>query len=303
MDFSSCRKSKKVYALDPEKWHLASKISPQNYKISEEAYLKFAEEHDVDGKKEKMVDCREFLQVQFRTKDPSAHIHSLQKFWEMPHGPKLLSEQFEWVTNGSRDGCLLETIKNNADTVFGMVRAYLSELRGVAFEKKFDEVSHASKTKLGNDSLLRIFLLRELACTWKNVASSFIFIEEEDDLGKLSKQPFIHVMKVAQTGEGDFDVKLRISVRVGNTVVFDDMSLLGAVASLLEIIFVFNLHYPGGADDIFQFCQRILANFGPTDGARNDLGKVKKNFIEFQCCIGRLMMEKNQAESVKMFVM
>ena len=303
LDFTGSKKTKKMYALVPEHWHLASKISPEDYRQSEEAYWKFEAEQDVEKKKELMEDCREFVQVQFRTLDPGTHIHSLEKFWQMPMGPELLSAWFEWVTNGSRDGCLRETIKENAENVFGMVHAVLSEMKGTAWDKKFEEESNNSHLKFGNDTMKRIFLLRDLASTWKNQPEKFIFIEGVDDLGKLSKQPFLHVMKVTQTGEVDYDEKVRISLRVGTAVVFDDMSLLGALASLIEIIFVFNLMYPSAADDIFQFCQRILGNFGPADGARNDQGKVRKNFVEFQCSIGRIMMDKRQAKSVKMFVM
>ena len=302
LDFSSSKKSKKLYALVPEKWHLASKILPEHYKKSEEAYWKFDLEVDCEKKKEMFEDCREFLQVQFRTMDPGTHIQSLRSFWELPHGPELLSAWFEWVTSGSRDGCLRDTITKNYENVFNMVYAVLSEMKGEAWDKKFEEEDNNSKAKFGNETMTKIFLLRELAKTWKNHAEKIIFIEGEDDIAKISKQPFLHVMKVAQTGEEDYDERIRISLRVGNTIVFDDVTFVGALASLIEVIFVFNLMYPAVADDIFQFVQRILANFGPADGARNEQGKIKKTFIEFQCAIGRIMMDNKTAKHVKMYV-
>ena len=302
MDFSSTQKTKKLYALVPERWHLASKIPPAKYRETEEAYLKMEEEDDCQKKISMLASCREFLAIQFRTMDIVAHIQSMNKFWQMPHGPQLLSACFEWVTNGSRDGSLKFTITQNFDNVFNMVHAVLSDMKGHVWDTKYEEEENNSMVKFGNDTMTKIFLLRDLAKTWKNNAEELIFIEGTDDISKISSQPFLHVSKVAQLGEGDFDERVHISLRVGNTVVFDDISLIGGLASLIEISFVFNLMYPVMADDAFQFVQRLLGNFGPADGARNEKGKIKKCFIDFQCSIGRIMIDRNNAKSVKTFI-
>ena len=107
-----------MYALSYEKWNLATKISPENYRKSEENYFKLEIEEDLDKKLELLDLCREFLQVQFRTLDPTDHIQGLKKFWEKPFGLHLLSAWFEWVTNGSRDGCLKTTVAGNSELVF-----------------------------------------------------------------------------------------------------------------------------------------------------------------------------------------
>ena len=140
LDFSATKKTKKMYALSHEKWHLATKISPENYRQSEQNYFKFENEEDVDKKLELLDQCREFLQVQFRTMDPTNHIQGLKKFWEQPFGLDLLSAWFEWVTNGSRDGCLKKTVAENSEMVFSMIKRVLSDMKGESWDKKFEGV-------------------------------------------------------------------------------------------------------------------------------------------------------------------
>ena len=281
-----------------------NKISPENYRQSEQNYFKFENEEDVDKKLELLDQCREFLQVQFRTMDPTNHIQGLKKFWEQPFGLDLLSAWFEWVTNGSRDGCLKKTVAENSEMVFSMIKRVLSDMKGESWDKKFEEVLNNSHSNFGNDTESRIFLIRDLARTWKNQPEKILFYEGEDDLSKMSKQPFIHVIRVSQLGAGDsdYDYKLKISLRVGNTIIFDDISLVDAFSGLIQVIFSFNLMYPVEADDMFQFVQRIMASFGPTDGARNKSGKIRKPFLDFQCAVGKIMLETRNADVVKKLI-
>ena len=302
MDFSALKKTKKLYALSFEKWQLATKISAEKYLESEQNYFKFEAEPDLAKKLELLEGCREFLQAQFRTLDPTAHIQGLKKFWELPFGLELLSAWFEWVTEGSRDGCLKVTVRENSEKVFNMIHRVLSEMKGESWDRKFEEASNNSQAKFGNDTMCRIFLIRDLARTWKNSAEKILFLEGEDEISNMSKQPFIHVLSVSQLGAGDFDDKLKISLRVGNTIIFDDITLLDALAGLIQVIFVFNLMYPIDCDDMFQFIQRIMLAFGPTDGARNKQGKIRKPFLDFQCAVGKIMLETKKAEVVKKFI-
>ena len=302
MDFSA-KKRKRCYGLSSERWYSGSKVSAEEFKQSEENFGKIALEDDVEKKLELLNSSRVFLAVKFRTCDPAAHFHSLQPFWGMPFGPDMLSNQFEWASlEGSRDGSLKKTIEKNTTSTFNMVVRYLADKKGELWAKKYDEVYQNSRAHYGNSIMARVFLLRELAKSWKNSPEKLVFIEGEDDLSKVSNQPFIHVLKMNQTGEGDYDERLCISVRIGTTLIFNDVTLTGALASVIELAFVFNLMFPKDADDIFQFVQRILANYGPVDGARNAIGKVKKPFVDFQCAVGQMIVDSDKGEVRKMFV-
>ena len=252
LDFSA-KKRKKCYGLSTERWYLGSKVSAEEFKESEENFGKIASEDDGDKKKKLLNSSRVFLAVKFRTCDPAAHFLGLQSFWEMPFGPDLLSNHFEWASiEGSRDGSLKKTIEKNTTSTFNLVVRYLADKKGEIWAKKYDEVYQNSRAHFGNSILARVFLLRELAKSWKNSPEKLVFIEGEDDLSKVSNQPFIHVLKVNQTGEGDYDERVCISVRIGTTLIFNDVSLTGALASVIELAFVFNLMFPKDADDIFQ---------------------------------------------------
>ena len=150
--------------------------------------------------------------------------------------------------------------------------------------------------------MLKVFIIRELARSWSNSAEKLIFIQGEDDLEKASNQPFIHVLKVSQTGEKDYEEDLVISVRAGTTTVFDHVSLTAGLASVIQLCFVFHLLYPSDSDDIFNYVQRIVARFGPSDGAKNLKGSVKKRFLNFQCDLADIVMLEKSGTVKKLLV-
>ena len=69
-----------------------------------------------------------------------------------------------------------------------------------------------------------------------------------------------------------------------------------------NLSFAFNLLYPDESDDIFQFVQRVLARFGPIDGARNKKGAVKRKFIDFQCAISDIVLSENSGSVKRMYL-
>ena len=73
-----------------------------------------------------------------------------------------------------------------------------------------------------------------------------------------------------------------LSLRIGEKIVFKDISFAEAVAGLIELFYhVFNLQYPAKSDDTYQFLQRIFCSFGPSEGARNQRNVVKKWYKQF----------------------
>ena len=299
LDFSSPKRKKKSYGLQTEKWYLGSRVQAAEFKQSEENFWKMAGA-DLETKKQMLVESRVFLAVQFRTQEPASHVQNLKPFWEMPHGPEMLSEWFSWITvDGSDEVSIRQTIEENATSVFNMIVNFIGDKKGGAWLKEYEEVENNSKAAFGNEIMSRVWLLRELAETWKNKPSNLFFVEGKDNIADVSNQPFVHVLKFAQTGEADYDEKLCISVRIGTTLVFNDITLSAALASVIELAFVFNLMYPAKSDDIFQFVQRLLGNYGPSDGARNAQGRVKKAFVDFQIAVGKMVVDDRKGEIVR----
>lgn len=220
----------------------------------------------------------------------------------MPHGVKLLSVWFEWLVSGSKEGNLRKSITEHIDGVMILVQNYLEDKKGDVWRKRFEDIDKDCKENFGNTNLLHVFLIRELGKSWGNKSEKLIFIEGQDDLKNISNQPFIHCVKVHQPGESDYEDSLLFSVRVGTTVVFEEVALTQALAAVIQLSFVFNLMYPVEADDLFNFLQRVLASFGPVDGARNAKGHVKKNFVEFQCYLGSCMLNEKKANIQRLFV-
>ena len=82
-------------------------------------------------------------------------------------------------------------------------------------------------------------------------------------------------------GQAEHEQVVMLILRIGEKVVYKDISLSEADAGLVELYFVFNLQYPAKCDDTYQFLQRIFCSFGPAEGARKQKGEVKKWYKHF----------------------
>ena len=203
---------------------------------------------------------------------------------------------------GSDSGNLKITIEENIDRNMVFVEKFLLEKNSEDYMAQL-KISKASlMEKYGNVSMYYLYLLRELCKLWKNDPVKIFFLEGEDNLQQISTQPYLHVVTVNQLGEADHSWKLVISVRVGGTLIFEDVTLGEGLAAILQVTFAFNLLYDKNVDDIYNFLQRILAKFGPADGARNERNKLKKNFNDFLCSLGKMVLEceKGEGEFVTM---
>jgi len=222
----SNKKLRKFYAVSSEKWYIGSKISQEEYDAGERDFSVIVDAGDDIEKVLACVDAaRVFIQIQFRSEDPSTHITKYRIFWKMPYGPKLLSNHFEWLVDGSRDGDLAFSIEDHIDMVLKMTAQILGEKKGDVWIRQLEEVENKSRAKNGNEIMSRVFIIRELAKSWKNNPAKLIFVEGEDSMSDVSSQPYVNILKVDQPGEGDYDERIIVSVRVGTTTIFDGVSL------------------------------------------------------------------------------
>ena len=302
LEFSN-KKPRKFYAVSSEKWYMGSKISQEDFDASEAAFLAIVEAgEDIEKILACLEDARVFVQIQFRSEDPSAHITKNRIFWKMPYGPKLLSNHFEWLVDGSRDGDLAFSIEDHIDMVLNMTAQILGDKKGKDWINQLEEVQNNSRTRNGNEIMSRVFIIRELAKSWKNNPAKLIFVEGEDSMSNVSSQPYVNILRVDQTGEGDYDEAIVVSVRVGTTTIFDGVSLTQGLAAVIQLCFVFHLLYPSDTDEIFNFVQRLLAKFGPSDGAKNIKGQLKKRFVDFQCALSDILLLQKSGTVRKLFV-
>ena len=254
---------------------------------------------DIGALADCLESCREFIQIHFRTEDPSTHVQKLKRFWEMPNGLLVLNLWFEWVCGGSDGGNIVAVIEEKLDENMKIVERVLIDQNCEEFEKELSAAEKSSVEKFGNHTMYGIYLMRQLCKLWKNHPEKILFIEGEDKLKDISQQPYLHILKVNQHGEEAYDESLVISVRVGSTVIFESVTLCQGLAAVLQITFSFNLLYDPAVDDIYNYLQRILARLGPVEGARNKKNHPKKNFVEFQCTLGKLVLEAKKGNVVK----
>ena len=195
-----------------------------------------------------------------------------------------MSDWFEWLVGGSRDGSLAATASLQMIKVLNITEKYIIDKRGEEFEKELNRLNEEVRGVNGDSTMYQLYLIRDLAKLFKNKAEKFIFIDGQDDKkdGPDEKYPNIYITKQNTFGEGDFEEKIVLNLRIGDKIIWKDVSLPEALAGVIQIFFSFNMLYPVDLDDILQFTERILCNFGTDDGARNHKNNVKKSFRDFQ---------------------
>ena len=223
-----------------------------------------------------------FVQKFFRDMEPSQTVEDLKSLWEA--GPEILSLWFEWLVDGSKDGHLATTVDLQLTKVLNITEAYIIDRRGEEAEKDLARIKKEAREANGGETMYQLHLIRDLAKLFKNKAEKFIFIDGQDDKksGPDETYPNIYITKRNTFGEDEFREKIVMNLRIGDKIIWKDISLPQALAGVIQIYFSFNMLYPSDIDDILQFNERILCNFGTDDGARNPKNIVKKCFREFK---------------------
>ena len=284
---------RKFYELVPERWNLAEKIEKDKFLEYKKKFLEIIGEEDLGEKKGILAASREYLQPQFRMMEIREHILEHKEFWALPHGPLLVSSQFEWVTGGSGGvGWIAATIQGNLKAVLEIVGEVIAAKLGEVWKKMFEKIKQTAELVNGNEVMVMVFLLREWCRMYKEKPSHVIYLEGEDDVKDVSVQTYVHVREVLQPGE-DFEKKVVVSVMNGNTVVFDDIGFSEALAAVVEIYFIFNHCYDKDADSTLNFIQRVIGGFGDLEGARNAKGNLKSSYTTLQAEFGKVLLDRN----------
>ena len=127
-----------------------------------------------------------------------------------------------------------------------------------------------------------------MAKSWGNDPEKLFFIEGEDDIQNISEQPYIYIVKVPHHGDAQYEESVVLSVKVGNSTIFESVNFCVSLAAVIQLCFVFNFTYSDQADDIFNYIQRCLAKFRPISVAMDKKGQLRKKFLDFQCADAHL---------------
>ena len=273
---------KKGYCLSGEKWNIDIGATRKEKEEAKKEFKRFSDADSIKEKRDALMNAVVFIQKQFREMEPSQTVEDLSSFWE--GGPEIMSDWFEWLVGGSKDGSLAATASLQMIKVLNITEKYIIDKRGEEFEKELNRLNEEVRGVNGDSTMYQVFLIRDLAKLFKNKPEKFIFIDGKDDKksGPDEKYPNIYITKQNTFGEGDFEEKIVMNLRIGDKIIWKDISLPEALAGVIQIFFSFNMLYPVDLDDILQFTERILCNFGTDDGARNQKNNVKKSFRDFQ---------------------
>ena len=273
---------KKGYCISGEKWIIDTGATRKEKEEAKKEFKRFSDADSIKEKREVLMNAVVFIQKQFREMEPSQTVEDLSSFWE--GGPQIMSDWFEWLVGGSKDGSLAATASLQMIKVLNITEKYIIDKRGEEFEKELNRLNEEVRGVNGDSTMYQVFLIRDLAKLFKNKPEKFVFNDGKDDKksGPDEKYPNIYITKQNTFGEGDFEEKIVLNLRIGDKIIWKDVSLPEALAGVIQIFFSFNMLYPVDLDDILQFTERIVCNFGSDDGARNPKNNVKKSFRDFQ---------------------
>jgi len=272
------KRIKTAYCISKEKWIIDASANQAEKEEAAKHFLNLDFVTTIAEKKELVKASRVFIQSQFRELDPGQAVEDLQSFWSP--GPEILSSWFEWLTGGSRQGSLAVTAAQQMARVLHIVEQFL-------LAKKGNHVVREKRKENGSDILHQALLIRQLGTFFKNKVDKLIFIDGSSPAGPEETDPNILITKQNSLGQAEASAHLRI----GDKIVFSDISLAEALAGVIQIYFCFNLLYPQELDDILQVVERILCCFGSPDGARNKRNTIKRTFRDFEGFAAKLLWE------------
>ena len=274
-------KYKKTYMLNQEKWELDKGATMKEKREAQEQFIRFCEAESDEERKDALLKSVVHVQKFFRVREPSQVVEDLNSFWQA--GPEILSFWFEWLVDGSKDGHLATTVDSQLNKVLNLIEAYIKHRRGEEAERDLARIKKEAREANGCETYYQLHLIRALAKVFRNKAEMFIYIDGEDDdkSGPDETLPNMYITKRDTHGVDDYPEKIVMNLRIGHKIIWEDLTLPQAIAGVTQLYFSFNLMYPPDIDDILQFNERIMCNFGTDDGARNPKQTVKKCFREF----------------------
>ena len=193
-----------------------------------------------------------------------------------------MSDWFEWLVGGSKHGSLQRAASEQLVKVLNLVEEFIMTKKGETFERDMKVEEETALTTNGNLLQYQIFLLKTLAKLFKNKPEEVIVNDGNHEKQTNDQFPNIFITKQKTFGETDYDEKVILNLRIGDKIVWKDVSLPEALAGIVQVYFCFNLLYPPEVDDFLQFAERIICNFGSDGGARNKRNSIKKGFRDFQ---------------------
>lgn len=294
------KKLKKIYGVDQERWNVS--VVNDDQLLAEETLFLEMEEAAFEDKLRVLGDTRSFLQTQFRSKQPQEIATDLVHFWS--GGPRLLSFWFVWVTAGDEGFNLADNVEENLNKIMNLTSEFLITKKGESFEKEIESAKSKSLEDAGNSTMFHVFLLRELAKLWKNKPEQVIFLSGADQVKDMSDNlPCIHVRQRNVMGASDFAEEVVVGVRIGDVSLYSDIGFTEAIAAVVQLYFVMNIHYPPECDDVYQFLQRIACKYGCgfDDGARNRRNQTRKCFRDFESFLAKQYVESRKGDIVKIF--
>ena len=130
--------------------------------------------------------------------------------------------------------------------VLNIIEAYIIDRRGDEAEKDLARIKEEARENNGDSIMYQLHLLRALAKLFRNKAEKFIFIDAKDDKksGPDETIPNIYITKRNTHGEDDYPEKILMNLRIGDKIIWADISLPQALAGVTQLYFSFNLMYP-----------------------------------------------------------
>ena len=175
---SGGKKKRKSYVVNASKLNIFESASKVEFEEAKRSYLKFEEANTIKEKQQLLPEARIYIQKMFQTVEPTQLVEDLTAFWE--GGPVILSDWFEWLTDGSKLGSLALSTDEQLTKVINIVEEFIINKKGKEFENEMKRVKDRAEEKHGHhDQDLQLSCQLGLQCPVQIHQQVCIIVEEK----------------------------------------------------------------------------------------------------------------------------
>ena len=238
------KKVRKIYGMSKDRWNMASNASKADLEVAEMKISELERCEELEKKKELITEGATFLQKMFSTEEPSHIVDNLPGFFS--GGPLLLQHWMSIMSEDSSD--LVSKTEEQMKKVCSLIENFLLEKKEDTFELILNARKAQSLAKYGNETDYILYLLTELAKWFKDKPSK-IFVEDGKDEEPSPEKQTPNILITVRRNpdrQSDYEMDFWLKVCIGDKVLFTNLQLPEALASLISLFFVMNLSYPSG---------------------------------------------------------
>ena len=201
------------------------------------------------------------MELQYHFRNSSNRISLMCKSFFLD--PQHMDNHFSWISNCSS---LTDAVKENLEVQIGFLEKYFKyKDQTIEFIEKLASVDNTCEVEYDGSKLYKYISILRMGADFID-SNGACMIRLDTDGQSSTAEPHILAIKVDKTFV--FEVHVEGDKLIGN------LDLASAVAYVLHLAFVMNIHYPKECQTMWDIMQRKVARYGDSSGTRTNTGRA-----------------------------